>query len=440
MKRLFSLLLALAVLCAVLPAFAADPVPVESITLNETAINVPVGRGFNLKAVVEPKNASNKKLAWTSSDESVATIRNGQVVGVSAGTAVITAAAEDGSGVTASAEVTVIVPVKKITIAGEKNLPLAQWVSWKLSVSVEPYEATNMDVIWSSSDEKVATVDQNGVVTGQLPGTAKITATAADGSQVRASVTVKVSKYDLVFTSKGSQNVSYSYGSGIFRIRGSVKTGCVKIPELDTSVLAAIGSRVQEESIYVKPVKPGEDEVKITTGKQTFVYKVFVSPEAFPTSSVAVQAAEGEAENGEPAEILFLNVPWGSTYSEANAVLKDQNNSLKPPAKNNDYLRSMVSGEVTLSTVTAFRAAMNFSYDQEDPQYKSNNAFYKGDLYFDPEVPFEQIQLAIRNEYGLERGTGSGDQCTWEQGGVKLVLTKKEKFTILEIFREGEEE
>lgn len=431
MKRLFPLLMMLLVLCFVLPAFAADPVPAESITLNETAVSVPINKGINLKAVVEPKNTTNKKLVWASSDESVATVRNGQVKAVGVGTAVITATAEDGSGVSASAEVTVVIPVKKITLSEQRNLPLAQWVSWKLSATVEPYEATNLEVAWSSSNEKIATVDQHGVVTGMAPGTAKITATATDGSKVSATVNVKVSEYDLVFTDTKSQNVSYYYGSGMIYVKGSVKTNCVKIPDIDTSILALIAGGVYEENVSVTPLKPGEDVVKISAGGRTFSYKVFVSPEAFPTSNVAPQ--ESDKDNNAPAEILFLNIPWGSSYSEANNALKNQGEKLKPSAKYNDDLRALLDGEVPFANLTAFRAAVTFSYDEDDPKYKTNNKFYKGTFYFDPQIPVEQIQLAVRNEYGLDKGTIKNDTCTWKQDNVQIVLTQKEKYSCLEI-------
>ena len=437
MKRLLSILLIVMVVCPVFSAYAADPVLVETITLNESSVMIPIKKGIRLKTTIEPKNVTNKKLTWSSSDESVATVKDGQVNAVGVGKAIITVTAEDGSNASASAEVTVVIPVKKITLSESRNLPLARWVSWKLSAAVEPYEASILDVEWSSSNENIATVDQNGVVTGIAPGTAKITATAVDGSKVSAAVNVKVAEYDLVFTDKKSQNVTYSYGSGYIIVTGSVKTGCVRIPKIDTSILALIGRDVHEENVSVTPVKPGEDLVKISTGKKTFTYKVFVSPEAFPSSDVAPQDAD--TENDEPHDILFLNIPWGSSYDEANTSLRDQGKRLKPAAVSNGSLRAMVDGEVAFSNLTAFRAAVNLAFEEGDPNYKKNNSLFMGDFYFDPEIPFEQIQLAVRNVYGLDKGNTAGDVCTWKQGNIQLTLTKKEKFTCLEIRRNDAE-
>ena len=103
MKRILSLLLVLAILLSASAALAGDPVAVQAITLDMTEASVAAGRRITLKAAVEPANASNKQIVWTSSDESVATVRYGQVAGVGRGTATITATAADGSGVTATA-------------------------------------------------------------------------------------------------------------------------------------------------------------------------------------------------------------------------------------------------------------------------------------------------------------------------------------------------
>lgn len=434
MKRLFSLLLALALLCAVLPASAAknDPVPVTGISLSKPPVLVPLGKETSLKIVVNPKKATDKRVTWSSSDESVATVKNGRVYGVSVGTAVITAEALDGSGVSASVEVTVLIPVKKITLCREKSLPLASMVSWQLPAEVTPADATHPEIVWSSSNEKVATVNRNGVVTGIAPGRAKITATASDGTGVSESVTFLVSDYDLVFTDRNIKALTYFYGKGTFRIRGSVANGCVQIPNVDKTVTAETDG-LHEEGAGVVPVKPGEDRITINVGGKLFTYTVFVSPEAFPGSEGSVTAKQTDEDGG----VLFLDLPWGTSYNDAAKLLGAQGVTLKPFMKYDTYLRAMVEGETSFSMLTAFRAGLNFSYDPSDRRFQKNNALFKGDLYFDPEIPFERIQLAVRNEYGLDKGTESGDACTWQVGDTRLILQKKERFTILEIIRTG---
>ncbi|MBQ0070629.1 MAG: Ig domain-containing protein [Spirochaetales bacterium] len=86
-------------------------VDVINITLNKTTMSINVGADETLSATVAPTNATNKAVNWSSSDTTKATVdATGKVTGVAEGTATITATAADGSGVTATCEVTVSMP------------------------------------------------------------------------------------------------------------------------------------------------------------------------------------------------------------------------------------------------------------------------------------------------------------------------------------------
>ena len=182
----------------------AAVVLVEGITLNATEQTLTEGETFALTASVTPENATNKNLAWTSSDENVATVdANGLVTAVKEGTATITAKANDGSNVSASCTITVnaaVVLVEGITLnATEQSLTVGD--TFALTAGVAPENATNKSLAWTSSDENVATVDANGLVTAVKEGTAIITAKANDGSNVSASCTINVSD-SFIFVSK----------------------------------------------------------------------------------------------------------------------------------------------------------------------------------------------------------------------------------------------
>ncbi|QLY78054.1 Ig-like domain-containing protein [Clostridium intestinale] len=86
-------------------------VPVNEISLNKTSLSLNVGQAEDLIAIVKPDNAENKKVTWTSSDESIATVdENGKVTAIKAGNTTITAKTTDGSNLTATCAVTVVQP------------------------------------------------------------------------------------------------------------------------------------------------------------------------------------------------------------------------------------------------------------------------------------------------------------------------------------------
>lgn len=155
-------------------------IAVESVTLNKTSLSLKVGETVTLTATVLPDNATNKKVTWKSSDSSVATVdSNGKVKAVAGGSATITATAD---GVSATCSVTVTVPVTSVTL-NKTELTLAKGSSETLIATVNPSNATNKGVEWSSDNTAVATVDKNGKVTAIDVGSATITVKTKDGSK-----------------------------------------------------------------------------------------------------------------------------------------------------------------------------------------------------------------------------------------------------------------
>lgn len=159
-------------------------VPVSSITLDKSTLSLVIGESATLTAVVKPDDATDQNVTWTSSDESVAKVDNGKVTAIKSGKATITAKCD---GKTAVCAVTVTVPVSSITI-DKTTLSLAIGEFVTLIATVKPDDATDKTVVWSSSDESIAKVD-NGKVTALKIGSATVTATAASFS-VSCKVTV----------------------------------------------------------------------------------------------------------------------------------------------------------------------------------------------------------------------------------------------------------
>ncbi len=161
-------------------------VDTESITLDRTTLSIAIGEAAQLTATVKPDDVTDKNVNWTSSDESVAKVDNGMVTAVNAGMATIIAK----SGYkTAVCVVTVIVPTGSVTIDKTVlSLPVGETV--QLTAIVKPDNATDKTVVWTSSDESVAMVD-NGKVTALKAGKATITAKCGSKS-AKCSVTVSV--------------------------------------------------------------------------------------------------------------------------------------------------------------------------------------------------------------------------------------------------------
>ena len=178
-------------------AFTSNVVPATAVTLGETSSQLAVDETCQLTATVEPANTTDK-LTWSTSDESVATVdAAGLVSARGAGTATITAAA---GAVSATCEVRVVQPVESISL-NKKTLELEATETRLLQPQILPDNATDKGLVWSSSDESVATVDAAGVVTAVGKGEAQITAVAADGYGAQASCSITVTNDATIATS-----------------------------------------------------------------------------------------------------------------------------------------------------------------------------------------------------------------------------------------------
>lgn len=172
----------------------SNVVNVENVSLSKTELTLTEGEIATLTAVVSPSNATNKNVSWHSSDESVATVSNGRVTALKAGSSVITVTAEDG-GKTAICQVSVkpkIVNVQSVSL-NKSSITLTEGESTTLTAVVSPSNATNKNVRWSSSDASVASV-VNGKVTALKAGSSTIKVTTEDGGLTASCQVVVKSK------------------------------------------------------------------------------------------------------------------------------------------------------------------------------------------------------------------------------------------------------
>lgn len=159
----------------------------SGVSLGKTSLTLVTGQTTALTATVSPSNAANKNVIWSSSNTAVATVdANGKVTAKSAGNATITVKTVSGAK-TATCVVTVKNPTVAVTgisiTQNSEKIYLDAYAREKkqLTCNVQPGNATNKSVTWTSSNTGIATVDANGNVTAVNPGVVTITAKTNDG-------------------------------------------------------------------------------------------------------------------------------------------------------------------------------------------------------------------------------------------------------------------
>lgn len=166
--------------------YEVDRVPVTGVSLSESSVRVEKGQTASIQASVQPSDATKKGIIWTSSNENVAAVAGGTVTAINPGTATITAETKDG-GFKASCEVEVwSTPVIGINLPEKMSVGVA--CSKHLTAEIQPSNASDKKIIWSSSNPAVASVDDEGNVTGNTAGAALITAATNEGGYSKTCV------------------------------------------------------------------------------------------------------------------------------------------------------------------------------------------------------------------------------------------------------------
>ena len=169
-------------------------VAVNSISLDKSNIELTVGHSSTLSATIAPDNATNKSISWTSSNTSVANVNSsGLVSAVAEGSAIITVTAEDGNKTSTCSVIVKSAVVPVIGVSLDKiTAELTAGQTLQLTATIAPDNATNKNILWTSSNTSVANVNSSGLVSAVAEGSAIITVTAEDGNKTSTcSVTVK---------------------------------------------------------------------------------------------------------------------------------------------------------------------------------------------------------------------------------------------------------
>ncbi len=236
-------------------------VKVQGVSIDPTTAEIPAGQTKKLTHKLSPAQPDNSNVSWKSDNTAVATVdQSGVVTALSKGTANITVTTEDG-GYTATCAVTVVdaVKVESVTVT-PSTLELYVGDVKTISASVSPETATTKDIIWSSSDEKIATVSSNGSITAVKEGKATITATSVEGGKTascvltvkyipatkrvinKTSLTLKVMEKDQLAVTIEPENATYknvTWTSSASDVVSVDQNGNIKAIKPGTAVISA---------------------------------------------------------------------------------------------------------------------------------------------------------------------------------------------------------
>lgn len=294
-----------------------NPIPVTSIVLDPTECSVLVGWTASLSATVYPRNATYQSVVWSSSDDEIATVEDGEVSGVSVGTCIVTAKCGDQL---ASCRVTVNpIPISSVSIS-PTSCEIVAGRTRTVSATVLPDNATDKNITWSTDNLSVATV-LNGVITAVSPGSCTITASAG-GRSAGCRVTVIAAAVPVTSVSVSPSSVSMTVG-GTSTISATVSpsdaTDQTVIWTSDDEVVATVTNGV------ITAVSAGSCNIIASCGGKSAICRVKVSPATIPVTSVSITPPSCSITVGGTQTLVATVLPENATDKTVTWASDDEN-------------------------------------------------------------------------------------------------------------------
>ncbi|MDE7439417.1 MAG: Ig-like domain-containing protein [Clostridia bacterium] len=363
MKKLFLIVCTLCLSLALAFGFAAcgetnqgDPsvIPVVSVGLNKTTLELETGDTYIIIATVMPSNATDKTVTWSSSNPSVATVSDGKITAVAVGTAEITATSgsrEATCSVTVKQKVVETVPVVSITL-NEENLDMEVGDTFDLITTILPANATDRTVSWSSSSACVSVSDK-GRLTAKSAGEAIITATA-DGKSATCKVTVtrKVEVEEVTLDKTTLDLFVGDTSALVATVAPSDATNATLSWESSNAAVATVENGV----VTAKAV--GSAQITVTAGGKTATCTVNVSAKVVPVTAVSLDKTSVSLKVGSTTVIRATVTPENATdvmvdWSSSNeAVATVVNGAVLAKAAGTVTITATVSGKSATCIVT----------------------------------------------------------------------------------------
>ena len=352
-------------------------IKVTKISLSASTLLTKVGCTEKITATVTPTNADNRAVTWSSSAPTVASVdQSGNIIAKSVGNATITVKAKDGSGVTATCWVNVTdIKVTGITL-NKTTLNIKTGATEQLTAKVQPTDATNSKVTWSSNEPTVAEVDQTGMITAKKEGSAVITVTAQDGSGKTSTCQVNVSGITLSASTLAMQTEDVKQLSVTNITPANATNKALKWESKNTWVATV------DESGNVTAKNPGEATITVTAadkGGAQATCKVTVTERTAPVIKVTqIQLSQTRASLNEGKELQLTatvlptnatnqSLTWSSSVEGVATVdstgkvtaIKAGTTVITATAKDDSGISASCTVQVTVPTVKVTGITLN---------------------------------------------------------------------------------
>lgn len=393
-------------------------VDVTEVRLNKSKMTLEKGTRETLTATIFPDDATNKSLVWTSSNKNVAIVNaNGRVTGLSAGKATITVTTVN-AGETATCEVTVTeqaaVEVTGVRL-NSSSLSMEKGQSQVLSATITPSNSSNQNVTWTSNNENVIVVNQNGKVTAIGEGTAVVTVRTEDGGYT-ASCNIRVSLPNERVTGVVLNKTGITLEKEeTYELRADVIPYNATNQKVSWTSNATSVATVDQEG-KVKAVGPGKATITVTTADGNYKATCVVTVEAdIGVTGIKLDRNTVSMKYGRTIELKATITPENATNREITWT----SNNEEVATVNQGKVYSLSPGKATITATTV------------DGSYKATCEVTVEDVTED--------ELTINTGYGVNDEEGTIEGISGGETVEEIKGNIESNGTVTIVNRDGEE-
>ncbi|MCR5250205.1 MAG: InlB B-repeat-containing protein [Lachnospiraceae bacterium] len=322
-------------------------IAVTAISISGSSLSLLVGEDAKLEATVEPENATNKAIEWISEDSRIATVDGtGRVTAVAEGSTEITARTKDGK-YSAKCIVTVSQIMADAISLNKAQLELVVGETGELTAVIFPENTTDKTVTWISSDENIARVDEDGLVTAIKPGNARITAETLRGlRKAYCQVSVKGKEVESVVIN--IEDIELKEGERIF-LSASVlpedatDPGITWVSDDDTVATVSDDGRVEA-------ISAGETVISALAHNDVKgECRVRVLPNSSEVELIILSVSSMELTTGKKGEVAFQIYPEEAVSSNVIWSSSDEKVAVVREGDDKAIIEAISSGSATIT-------------------------------------------------------------------------------------------
>lgn len=303
---------------------SVDNSKITSISLSKTSVNLSIGGTQKIIATVLP-NSANQSVTWTSSNTGVAKVdSNGKITGVGAGNCNIVCEAINGKTAVVKVKVgSSNLKVSSISMKDTLNLSLGD--DYQLDVKFTPSNATNQNLSWTSSNEKVLKVDGNGNIQTLSKGSSVVTATATDGgAKAYCTVFVEEPKNIIPETSISFSKTSYELAKGkSITLTPIISPNNATYKKVKWSTSDRNVVTVDDGLVYAN--EAGTATITATTEYKKIVASVTFTVKAVKVTSLTLNDTNISLELGKTKALYAVVLPSDASNKKVDWTVADKN-------------------------------------------------------------------------------------------------------------------